>query len=303
MNIGERIKQRRTELGLSVDEVASRLGKNRATIYRYENNNIENFPITVLEPLAKILNTTPAYLMGWEKEMFTSISKELKISTEALYSINAFSLTIDKKTEYSMMDIFNAMVIHKNFYEIVKEMLLYISRSEDEWQKMIDYLSDSNIMKSVSKDSIKAFCRSNITDKFEKLIFDILSSDINSFDKVIKRDSNKNITLKTKPQKKNLTFSTINRTNDIKTTKEIDNFDNISNDSTAGNRHEHTELAKEFFTDPNEARKYLEMHQIAAFNGIKNLSDESIIQMANIAKSRSTNLGEKNEGDINRRTI
>ena len=33
MNIGERIKQRRTELGLSVDEVASRLGKNRATIY------------------------------------------------------------------------------------------------------------------------------------------------------------------------------------------------------------------------------------------------------------------------------
>ena len=54
--------------------------------------------------------------------MFTSISKELKISTEALYSINAFSLTIDKKTEYSMMDIFNAMVIHKNFYEIVKEM-------------------------------------------------------------------------------------------------------------------------------------------------------------------------------------
>ena len=102
MNIGERIKQRRTELGLSVDEVASRLGKNRATIYRYENNNIENFPITVLEPLAKILNTTPAYLMGWEKEMFTSISKELKISTEALYSINAFSLTIDKKTEYSI---------------------------------------------------------------------------------------------------------------------------------------------------------------------------------------------------------
>lgn len=62
-------------------------------------------------------------------------------------------------------------------------------------------------------------------------------------------------------------------------------------------------MAKEFFTDPNEARKYLEMHQIAAFNGIKNLSDESIIQMANIAKSRSTNLGEKNEGDINRRTI
>lgn len=66
MDIGKRLKNRRLELGLSVDEVAKRLGKNRATIYRYENNDIENLPTTVLEPLAKILDTTPAYLMGWD---------------------------------------------------------------------------------------------------------------------------------------------------------------------------------------------------------------------------------------------
>lgn len=67
MEIGERIKQRRLELNLTVDELAKRLGKNRATIYRYESNDIENFPTTILEPLAKALNTTPAYLMGWEE--------------------------------------------------------------------------------------------------------------------------------------------------------------------------------------------------------------------------------------------
>jgi len=65
MTIGERIKQRRKELGLSVDEVADRLGKNRATVYRYESNDIENFPVGTLEPIAKILETTPAKLMGW----------------------------------------------------------------------------------------------------------------------------------------------------------------------------------------------------------------------------------------------
>lgn len=65
MRIGERIKQRRLELGYTADALAKLLNKNRATIYRYENGDIENMPIDVLEPLAKVLNTTPAYLMGW----------------------------------------------------------------------------------------------------------------------------------------------------------------------------------------------------------------------------------------------
>ena len=66
MNTGDRIKQRRMELGLSVDELADKIGKSRATIYRYENGDIENMPTPVLEPLAKALETTPAQLMGWE---------------------------------------------------------------------------------------------------------------------------------------------------------------------------------------------------------------------------------------------
>lgn len=66
MNTGDRIKQRRMELSLSVDELADKIGKSRATIYRYENGDIENMPTPVLEPLAKALETTPAQLMGWE---------------------------------------------------------------------------------------------------------------------------------------------------------------------------------------------------------------------------------------------
>lgn len=66
MTIGERVKARRLELGLSVDEVANALGKNRATVYRYESNEIEKLPTTVLEPLANVLGVSPGYLMGWE---------------------------------------------------------------------------------------------------------------------------------------------------------------------------------------------------------------------------------------------
>ena len=67
MTIGERIKARRIELGMSVEELGKRLGKNRTTVYRYETGYIENLPIDILEPIAAVLQTTPAYLMGWEE--------------------------------------------------------------------------------------------------------------------------------------------------------------------------------------------------------------------------------------------
>ena len=66
MTTGTRMKNRRKELGITVDEIASALGVSVATVYRYENGEIEKVPGSVLEPLAKVLRTTPAYLMGWE---------------------------------------------------------------------------------------------------------------------------------------------------------------------------------------------------------------------------------------------
>lgn len=85
MSIGKRIKLLRTKRGISIDELAAKLGKNRTTIYRYENGDIENLPLDILNPLANALDTTPAHLMGWSaKDMIST-----KISDgeeEAVYS-------------------------------------------------------------------------------------------------------------------------------------------------------------------------------------------------------------------------
>lgn len=67
------MKTRRKELGIPVDEIAAALGVSIATVYRYENGEIEKVPGSVLEPLAKVLRTTPAYLMGWEDSKADSI--------------------------------------------------------------------------------------------------------------------------------------------------------------------------------------------------------------------------------------
>ena len=68
MNINEKIKARREELGLTLEEVAKALGVNRSTILRYESEQIKKMPIDMIEPLADILKCSPEYLMGWESE-------------------------------------------------------------------------------------------------------------------------------------------------------------------------------------------------------------------------------------------
>lgn len=66
MTTHERIKKRRKELGLTAEQVAEALNVSRATVYRYESAEIEKLPIDIIEPLARILQTTPEYLMGWD---------------------------------------------------------------------------------------------------------------------------------------------------------------------------------------------------------------------------------------------
>jgi transcriptional regulator with XRE-family HTH domain len=65
-SVQDRIKARRKELCLSADQVAEALGVSRATVYRYESAEIEKLPAVILKPLAEVLHTTPAYLMGWD---------------------------------------------------------------------------------------------------------------------------------------------------------------------------------------------------------------------------------------------
>lgn len=68
MTTGERIKARRKQQGMSAEALAELCGISPATIYRYENGDIEKVGIDKLPPIAAALHTTQAYLMGWEEE-------------------------------------------------------------------------------------------------------------------------------------------------------------------------------------------------------------------------------------------
>ena len=72
MEIGERIKLRREELGMSQAELAKKVGyTSRSSIAKVETNANGMVQSKVIA-FAKALQTTPAYLMGWEE---TTIKK------------------------------------------------------------------------------------------------------------------------------------------------------------------------------------------------------------------------------------
>lgn len=62
----EKIKLRRLELGLSYQELSDLTGINKSTLQRYETGFIKKVPINQVQIIAKALNVTPGYLMGWE---------------------------------------------------------------------------------------------------------------------------------------------------------------------------------------------------------------------------------------------
>ena len=69
MNIGKRIKKLRCEFGFTQEELASVANTTKQTIHKYETGIVSNIPASRIKAIADKLNTTPAYLMGWEEEI------------------------------------------------------------------------------------------------------------------------------------------------------------------------------------------------------------------------------------------
>lgn len=65
---GDKMKAARLSLGYSAEQVAAHLNISPATVYRYENGDIEKMPAKTLKALADYLCVTQGYLMGWSDE-------------------------------------------------------------------------------------------------------------------------------------------------------------------------------------------------------------------------------------------
>ena len=106
MTLGEKVKLKREELGLSQEELAEKMNyKSKTSIHKIEVG-ITDLPLSKVKELAAVLKTTPAYLMGWEEKIsiLDSIALLSDYELEGLNklltgenSIESAYLSLDKK--------------------------------------------------------------------------------------------------------------------------------------------------------------------------------------------------------------
>lgn len=89
IELANKLRAKRLENNLSLQEVADKLGISKVTVSRYETLDITNIPSDKIEGMAKLYNTTPAYLMGWEDKKENNIFSQL--TDEELAKLEKFN--------------------------------------------------------------------------------------------------------------------------------------------------------------------------------------------------------------------
>ena len=65
MDFGEKVKQLRTQQGLTLEDVGNAVGVGKSTVRKWESGIIANMRRDKIALLAKALHVSPSYLMGW----------------------------------------------------------------------------------------------------------------------------------------------------------------------------------------------------------------------------------------------
>jgi len=126
---GQKIKDRRKQLNMSADDVASLLNVSRSTIFRYENGYIEKIPANILEKLAEILKTTPAYLMDWEDD-YIDDGILIKETVDDYYGTDEKFISVDQRA------------VSSDRAKIAAMAEIYLSLTDSGKKKAYDYIID-----------------------------------------------------------------------------------------------------------------------------------------------------------------
>ena len=101
-DIREKIRTRRKELGLSLEEVAKKVGVTKATVHRWETGVISNMGIDKANLLADILKLNPLELLGRDNQKndpISQLTKKEKLNYEEFMEQSKFFFNDENVSE------------------------------------------------------------------------------------------------------------------------------------------------------------------------------------------------------------
>lgn len=116
--IGKNIATKRKELGMTQEELAAKMGyKSKSTINKIENGT-NDIPQSKVVKFAEVLDTTIAYLMGWEEEI-----EEKPVEMAERH----FEMIMDEDLN-EIFEEFRSLDAHKK--KLVKDLIHSLAKSE-----------------------------------------------------------------------------------------------------------------------------------------------------------------------------
>ena len=111
--VGERIKERRIELKLSMPELGKRIGVNKSTIQRYEADGVDPKRTMIINGLAEALLTTPEWLTGLsdDKEYDTYTLCQRDIEEHIRKYLDTVSSTVSGEPHQQLLTTFLGKMI------------------------------------------------------------------------------------------------------------------------------------------------------------------------------------------------
>jgi transcriptional regulator with XRE-family HTH domain len=114
MTKGERIKHLREQQNMTQEELARRLNTTKQTISKYEKNIVTNIPSDRIEAIAIVLNSTPEYILGWEKvqkkaDTITDVVLRMKTDSDFLSLVETLN-NLDEEKIRSVKQMLSAFL-------------------------------------------------------------------------------------------------------------------------------------------------------------------------------------------------
>ena len=148
--VGRRIKERRTELNITMPELGRRVGVNKSTIQRYEADGVDPKRTMVINGLAEALLTTPEWLTGLsdDKEYDTYTLCQRDIEEHIRKYLDTVSYTVKGEPHQQLLTTFLGKMV-----DLYTVMTCYFADAMEEVDRVVE---DKGLKESLGRYAIES---------------------------------------------------------------------------------------------------------------------------------------------------